>query len=436
MGEVSRLLSHPQARPLQSRYPDILFARLYAIINDGFDSAHLDEPFTAASLESLGPEHLRYATRLSVIIEAVSLLCVLHADAEVEEFETVEELTPSSLAKPTLAKHFLHKGSQIARQVRKSAESARNYTGAAHFPPAHLNGLLNEIALIEELLAGQPFKTLSREREAWRSHARKLESLYLSTSMATSLAQDRVNSTGPFPVSTCIDEIFYCFKTTLGRSPENASLVIDSARSLLSRINDGLQQERSLLPFLILLNNALQCRSHYTVLMDGKADAKSSDLDLDLDRIIQGGIERLYAFICPAAQLPSTVPELISALQPALPSILTQTLAPAGLEAFYLQHAKQLSTALMTALLELKQKPASSLFLLLHPQLQALTTTATVSDNPQFQCSLLKALKRPQQAISLLDAGEEFDAILADLKEAGELELRAGEVLQLRSLLE
>ncbi len=403
--EASRLLSLTCAAPLLPRFPDIFFARLYAVINEGFNDSN-DEPFQAASLESLAPEHLCYATRLSTIMQSTRLICILH---------------------PELSEHFSHKCIQIIRQIRKTAEQKRRYSSlaAVNCPPARLNDLLNEITLIEQLIRNSEL-SLDHERSRWRDHAQKLEKLYLSSSISTSLAQDRVNSTGPFPVSTCIDEIFYVLQAALLRSRHNLLFVQDQVNQLMGQIKEGLQNERSLLPFLILLNNAIQVQQHYNTLLQGLELVAEQSLT---ETIVSEAVERLYQFI-QSTPLPSTAIELIAVLKPTLPSVVTGTLAPVGLESFYLLHAKKVSWTLVTLLLESKESPKQSLSNCLQQQLQILNSDSS----PHFQCKLLETLKRPQQAIALLEAGDEFDAILDDLKGSGELELRAGEILALREL--
>lgn len=472
METISRLLSLSPARPLLSRFPDILFARLYAIINDGFSSVPAeDEAFAAASLESLGPEHLRYATRLSAVIEAYHLIVLLHSPSS---FPVGEALIESESG-AALIDQFTHKTTQIIRQIRKTAERKRNYPAATRLPPAHLNGLLNEIALIEEILSGCVALPLERERAAWRQWSCRLESAYLAVAIETALSQDRVSTAGPFPVSTCIDEVFYVLKAALGR--RNGHLVDGQLRVLMERISEGLeqqQQQRSMVQFLILLNNAIQCRAHYTVLMGGERGENGKDssgnsndssgmhkdpsdksndpqpqpqsqpqpqptpqplpLLAVIDGVIKRGIERLYALIR-TQPLPNAPADLISSLALPLPSAVSQALAPVGIEELILHHASHVSPALLTALLEPQQsqpQQQQSLFLRLQQQQRALHSLG-----PRFEARLERILQRPFQAISLLEAGlDEFEAVLEDLKAAGELQLRAGEILQLRELIE
>lgn len=286
---------------VKKSYPDRLLNRFYDILSQGHDNS---APFSVGLIESLVSEKAKFATRISCILEATNYFIKLHAGViDIEEI-------------------LMEKCGQILRQIRRDAKKERNgYTGdsaeigstgnntatyadnlayalaAFSFTQpvkkevvapvnnlAQIDSQLNEICLIISSLShfGE-HEILISELEKWKSLHIQLEEVYLFKGIQRAIEMDQIVVTSDFPVSSCVDDIFYIFKASQKRTNEldGSQFLIPRAlkefflsvlrRHLESTVQalkpltslDSFKPSRDLISTLVLLNNLVTIKSYW-----------------------------------------------------------------------------------------------------------------------------------------------------------------------------
>lgn len=375
-----------------AQYADRLFARLEVILNGGREA---EEAFAAAALEEMAPSHLRYATRLSALLEATKYAQILVYSPKIDE-----------------------KTRQAARFIRKCAASARKYAhlSPSTASPALFSDVLNEISLILRLLEDE---RLPEERAKWQGIAQHLEPLYLQSAITLSLSTDRIDTDKyGHPVSTCIDESFYCLKSSLTRTPAGLEAYLRVINELLIGRIAGLlktSEPGSSNASLVLLNNLYYCGVHLAELVDG-----DDTIVQKCTEILSDALNALYHKL--NIIIPNLPADVLINQHLALHFPKANLLAPQLLEDLKLIHLQGLSKALMQSLLD--GKPTSNnanLGILLHQRIQS-----DWQGSLAFEAKVQSVLQRVNQAIELLSA-EDPPALLEELKSENSLVLRAGE---------
>lgn len=307
---LTRLLSlHSRLghlKRLQKMYPERLLNRFYDILKGDQQPG----AFSVGQIEELVPEKMKYATRISCILEATSLFIALHSE---------------------LAPILLEKCGQITRQIRKCAKEERGY-GNGHSgqrakendqqPPAVLDAQLNEICLIlvtlNQFLRTQPLDHLTSERAKWHALYLQIEQAYLMKGMQRAIEMDQIvaGETSEYPVSSCVDDIFYVlqaaktrsdqvledgnefipkalreyFLTVLKRHLEAAILTLKPLN--LASIPSPFKPTRELISTLVLINNLIATRSNWRAF----SAAASESVDGDIGELMGSALrDGLYA---------------------------------------------------------------------------------------------------------------------------------------------
>lgn len=376
-----------------AQYADRLLARLEVVLNGGRVA---EEAFAASALEEMAPSHLKYATRLAALLEATKYAQILVFSPKIDE-----------------------KTRQAARFIRKCAASARKYSSLAptNTTPALFSDVLNEIALIIQVIDDR----LPEEREKWHGIALHLEPLYLRSSITLSLSTDRIDTDKyGHPVSTCIDESFYCLKSSLTRTPNGLEAYLQVIDELLiGRISELLKgsQMGGSAATLVLLNNVYYCGLHLGELI-GEADEDSMVMRKCTD-LQNEALRGLYSKLSLA--IPNVAPNVLIQEHFCLHFPKAELLAPQLLEELKLIHLQSLAKTLMQSLLDGKR--ASNLSVLLHQRVQS-----DWQGSLAFEAKVQSTLQRVNQAIELLSADDPA-ALLEELKAEGSLILKAGEIM-------
>lgn len=290
-------------------YPDRLLRRFYDILSDGPAPA----PFSVGLIESLVSEKMKFATRISCILEATSYFSKLH-EGVIDIGDILGE-----------------KGGQILRQIRRDAKKERNgYTGdsavmttaatptataassasfafdalsalaafsftpssppanhrpSAAVPPsnnlAQIDCQLNEICLIITSLSRQSPR-FGEELEKWKLIHSQLEEVYLYKGIRRAIEMDQIVVTADFPVSSCVDDIFYILKASQQRTNGQGYLDFLIPRALKEFFLNVLRKHlestvqalkplqnleaapsRDLISTLVLLNNLVTVKSYW-----------------------------------------------------------------------------------------------------------------------------------------------------------------------------
>lgn len=302
LSKLKRLLNfHLQlqhSKRLERMYPERLLNRFYDILNGN----QAGGAFSVGQIEELVPEKMKFATRISCILEATAHFSTLH---------------------PELEQILLEKCAQITRQIRKAAKEERAYNN--NNTPAGLDAQLNEICLIivtlTEFLNSRNSDSLQAEREKWRAIYQASEERYLMKGIQRAIEMDQIVSgdTCEYPVSSCVDDIFYVlqaartrtgqillgedegmmfiakalrefFLSVLKRHLESA---IETLKALnLAAITSPFRPTRELISTLVLLNNLISTRSNWRAF----THSNTSSIDSDLEELIKLAVkDGLYA---------------------------------------------------------------------------------------------------------------------------------------------
>ena len=310
---------------LERMYPDRLLNRFYDVLGSNRDA---EGGFVAGQLEELTPTNMKFATRISCILEATWYFIRLHQSIYDED------------NKISFNRVIINKCAQIVRQIRKTAQVERVYTSTPS--PSILNAQLNEICLIcgqlNEFLCGPVGKdsveTLAPELIKWQNLYRKMEEIYLFKGIQRAIEMDQifVQQDSEFPVSSCVDDIFYVFKAAQTRvnqfqlhsmSPPVTFLIpnscnefflkvirkhLETAICALKPINlvsleIPFKPTRELISTLVLINNLIATRKNWKSFnCDGDDDKDSfenqqekneilNSIEVEIENLLNFGIE-------------------------------------------------------------------------------------------------------------------------------------------------
>lgn len=311
LSKLERLLNfHAQLqnyKRLERMYPERLLNRFYDILK-GADQKEGRGAFSVGQIEELVPEKMKFATRISCILEATAHFSTLH---------------------PRLEPILLEKCAQITRQIRKGAKEERGY-GNNTSTPASLDAQLNEICLIivtlSEFLITRNVDSLHSEREKWRAIHLANEEVYLMKGIQRAIEMDQIVSgdTCEYPVSSCVDDIFYVLQAAKTRTGQAVSIdgedMIFIAKALrefflsvlkrhleaaiqtlkplnLNAITNPFRPTRELISTLVLINNLISTRCNWRAFTQGyNSTTTTASIDADLDELIRFAVkEGLYA---------------------------------------------------------------------------------------------------------------------------------------------
>lgn len=213
---------------VQKTFPDRLLNRFYAILSSK-TSTEKDAAFSVGQIEELVPEKMKFATRISCILEATSYFIKL-----VDEDRLV----------PNFGDILMSKCGQIVRQIRKTAKESRGGYSVASKSNANvavIDAQLNEICLImatiSDFIQAHPQSdALKVELDKWTAIHDHLEEAYLVKGIQRAIEMDQIvtsESSVDFPVSSCVDDIFYVLQASKTRLKQ-----ISGDFSLLPRILD------------------------------------------------------------------------------------------------------------------------------------------------------------------------------------------------------
>ena len=282
-------------------YLDRLLNRFYDILSEGKAQS---ASFSVGMIESLVSEKMKFATRISCILEATNYFIKLHSG--VIEISQV----------------LIEKCGQILRQIRRDAKEERNgYSGTdtvaaasapgsnatfafealsalaafsfappspkrnAIVPPVNrlsqIDSQLNEICLIIQSLSQQEIEH-SSEIEKWKSIHSQLEEVYLFKGIQRAMEMDQIVVTSDFPVSSCVDDIFYILKASKQRTDGQGHLEFLIPRALKEFFLNVLRRHlestvqalkpiqnfdsapsRDLISTLVLLNNLVTVKLYW-----------------------------------------------------------------------------------------------------------------------------------------------------------------------------
>lgn len=290
-------------KTLQRQFPERLLNRLYDILQVKTATV---QPFSVGQIEALVPEKMKFATRISCILESTAMFIKLH---------------------PDLSPNFMEKCGQILRQVRKCAKEERGYekkSGNA----AILDAQLNEVCLIIATINGfiqnvtnthsddtQTNDQIRTEISKWKCIYKELEEIYLAKGIQQAIEMDQIVSDNEFPVSSCVDDIFYVLKAARSRSDQirqDATLISNSLNEFflnvlkkhletliqnlkplnLVELASPFRPSRELISTLVLVNNLVATRSNWKVFAhdSDSASAVESEIQSILNFALSGGI--------------------------------------------------------------------------------------------------------------------------------------------------
>ena len=266
----------------------------------GTTNENRTQPFSVGQIEVLVPEKMKFATRISCILEATFNFIKLH---------------------PNLRDNFMKKCGQITRQIRKCAKEERGYereSGNA----ATLDANLNEISLIITTMSNYQNildETLNIELKKWEAVYFKLEEIYLVKGIQKAIEIDQIvagESNSEFPVSSCVDDIFYVLqsaKSRISQIQNNSKLISNSLRDFflnvlkkhleisiqnLKPLNllelqklSSFKPSKELITTLVLTNNIIATRSNWRAFTtEQPVDPVEQDLKNILNFALNGGI--------------------------------------------------------------------------------------------------------------------------------------------------
>lgn len=278
--------------------------RLYTVL--GSKSVNTDFPFSVGYLEELTPASMKYATRVTCILESVKYFIKLHENIpDIDSSKIREKLT--------------YKCGQIVRQLRKNAEVERSYHKQdPNISPSLLDSRLNEICtIISQLKTHGGSENLGLEVEIgkWSVIYEKLEGLYLARGIKVAIEMDKIIALqdSDFPISSCIDDIFYVLKSAKTRNPTDPKLLnmafcehflkvirkhletLLGQLEVIKKINVPLKLSRDLVSFIVLINNLIIAKAYWKALGGDQSIINSNIKDL-LELGVQQGIYKTVLY--------------------------------------------------------------------------------------------------------------------------------------------
>ena len=286
-------------------FPERLLNRFYDILHGKRTVA----PFSVGLIEEMVPEKMKYASRISCILEATAIFLILH-----EDLKTV----------------LLDKCGQIAKQIRKCAREERKWgdekDSSTSTSVSVLDAQLNEISLIAETMkdflrlhpeTSGIFDALIRERDKWMNIYSEIEAVYLKRGIKQAIEMDQIVTNNEFPVSSCVDDIFYVLQAAKKRS---ARILIDplafiaqafndhfllvlkkhltaamSQVNPLQSLNQSFKPSRELISALVLVNNLVATRSYWRKFTSSNEAEAVKAVNEELDKIFEWALrEGLY----------------------------------------------------------------------------------------------------------------------------------------------
>jgi hypothetical protein len=243
-------------------YPDRLLNRFYSILGSRRQDR---EAFTAGFVEEIVPESMKFVARISCILEATFYFIKIHesfnttnttdtidtkvTDSTSRTVDTKVDDSTSNSIHTASSSHTIDtnhtanfilvmrdKCAQILKQIRKSAQSERAYYTQSTSDPSVIDTQLNEIGLIHAQIRAFMHESLQGELDKWTGLYWKMEEKYLVAGIQRAIQLDQVVASvdegTDFPVSSCIDDIFYVLQASQTRIKNMDSAGIK--RSLIS----------------------------------------------------------------------------------------------------------------------------------------------------------------------------------------------------------
>lgn len=309
------LIFHQQlsnTQRLERMYPDRLLNRFYDILGSNRDAEGAG--FVAGQLEEITPNNMKFATRISCILEATWYFIRLHKSI----YNYNNNINFDQV--------IINKCSQIVRQIRKTAQVDRAYTNSA--VPSILNSQLNEICIIcaqlNEFLHEQVIKisaeTLAPELTKWQKLYRNQEEIYLLRGIQRAIEMDQivVQQDSEFPVSSCVDDIFYVLQASKSRVIKFDSITLPMSFLIPNSFNEfflkvirkhlenailtlkplnlvalevPFKPTRELISTLVLINNLIATHNNWKSFASDDNYKYPQSIDREIENLLNFGVE-------------------------------------------------------------------------------------------------------------------------------------------------